>query len=89
MKTITITQTYEIEVPKELENSSREELVDMLNRMYDIHGQGIIKHSLSATSDYSHTTLSEIDNEEVFIDGNGISDFGGTIILDGQPLENI
>lgn len=88
MKTITITQTYEIEVPKELEHSSKEDLLNMLNRMYDIHGQRIIKYSLGATSEYIHTVLSEIDDEEVFILDSEVRYSGCPIILDGQPLKN-
>ena len=84
---ITLVQEYEIEVPKEYENLSKEELVNTLNSMYDIRGQYIIEESLSAENEYVGTVLTHIDGEEVYLENNKVSSSGYYIILDGQPLE--
>ena len=86
MKTITLSQVYTIELPEELQSKSKEEIVNMLNRMYDINGKDIISRSLSAEDDYDMTVLTHIDDEEVFTDNCKILDEGHMIILDGQPL---
>jgi len=85
MKKITITQTYEITLPKEYEHETKEKLLNDLNSMYDIYGQRII-NALHATEEYSHSVLKEIDDEDVYINGNKIRYSGSPIILDGQPL---
>jgi len=88
MKKITIAQHYTIDIPAEMENLSPEQLLNQLNRMYDIHGQGIIAHGLDAKQDYDMTTLTHIDDEEVYTDNSSISNEGHIIILDGQPLSD-
>ena len=86
MKKIVITQSYEINLPKEYENETKEELLNNLNAMYDCVGQEII-HRLDARGDYIYTMLTEIDDEEVYMDGNEVGNQGSLIILDGQPLD--
>jgi len=88
MKKITITQTYEIALPTEYENIKPEELLDNINAMYDVNGKDIIKYSMDAVSDYSHTTLTEIDDMEVYMDGNEIGNQGSIIVLDGQSMDS-
>ena len=63
---ITITQEYTLEIPKEYADLPREELVDSLNAMYDIHGKHIIE-TLSAEEEYVGTVLTHIDDKEVYL----------------------
>ena len=89
MKTVTIVQEYNVSLPKEYEDLTPEELVDDLNRMYDIHGQKIVD-AMNTESDYVETKVTQIDDVDVFMeDGHHmqcISNSGYEIILDGQQL---
>lgn len=84
---ITLAQFYDIEVPKEYENKTKEELLNDINKMYDISGKDILK-TMSAEEDYQYTQLTHINDEEVCIENNRISSSGYQIILDGQPLNS-
>ena len=84
---ITLTQEYEIEIPREYETLPKEELLNNLNAMYDINGKYIIK-SLNAEDDYMGTTLTHIDDDGVYMDGNEIGCQGSIIVLDGQPIDD-
>ena len=83
---ITLTQEYEIEIPKKCEKLSKEELLNEINAMYDVRSKGIIE-AMSGEGDYICTTLTLIDGEDVCIEGNDIGYNGSPIILDGQPLD--
>jgi hypothetical protein len=91
MKRITITQEFNIPLPLEYDDSSPEEIMNMLNRMYDIHGQGIIQ-AMDAESDYTFSRVTHIDDEpaycEIGNDGCYVMDSGHDIILDGQVFNS-
>lgn len=86
MKTITIKQEFKIELPKEYENLSAEEVMFKLESMYDIHGKDI---TVAASAEYVGTTVAEMDDDAVFcMDsqfGQMINDSGMDCLLDGQP----
>ena len=87
MEKIVLTQTYEITLPEEYKNKSYKDLLNDLNRMYDIYGRNIIQ-ALSIEDDYVQTELVEIDDEYVYMEDNEVNNSGGyNIILDGQQLE--
>ena len=87
MRKITKTQEFTIPLPVEYDDSSPEEIINMLNRMYDNHGQGIIQ-TMDAESDYTFSRVTHIDDESVYCevgnDGCHVMDSGHDIILDGQ-----
>jgi hypothetical protein len=91
MKRITITQEYDVLLPAEYENITPEELVNDLNRMYDIHGRNIIQ-AMNAELDYLCTQLTHIDDTRVYYEDEGgektVSDTGYDIVLDGQQFNN-
>ena len=84
MKTITFTQTFQVNIPAELRDSSKEEILNWINLAYDVHGKKIITHL--DDEEYLHTTLSEIDDENVYLDDNKVSNQGSLIILDGSTI---
>lgn len=83
MKKIVIAQIYEINIPKEYEILSKDELLNKINFMYDIAGKNIID-SMDAESDYEGTILQSIDDEDIYLEDNKISQNGTQIWLDGQ-----
>lgn len=83
MKKIVLMQVYEIPMPKEYENLSKEELLNIINSMYDINGKNII-NSMDAENDYEGTILHSIDDEEVCLEDDKISNSGYQVWLDGQ-----
>lgn len=83
MKKIVLMQVYEIEIPKEYESLSNDELLNKINFMYDINGKNII-NSMDAENDYEGTILYSIDDEEVCFEDNKISNSGYQVWLDGQ-----
>ena len=85
MKKIVLQQLYEIEIPKELQDITREELLNELNAMYDINGQYIVCRSLDSENSYYGTILHSIDDENVYIKDGVIGNSGQDIFLDGQP----
>lgn len=74
---ITLVQTYEMEVPKEYENSSKLVLVNDINSMYDMYGKETIKRMTDDDHEYISTVLTEIDGEPLVSE----------LILDGQPRD--
>ena len=86
MKEITIKQEFTIELPKEYENLSAEEVMSKLESMYDIHGSDI---TIVSNADYVGTTVTEMDGTPVFCKdsqfGQMISNTGMDCLLDGQP----
>jgi len=78
---ITLTQTYDIIVPAIYEKVPTKDLINDLNRMYDINGKHIIE-TLNGEGDYINTILTHVDDEEITNDG-------ALIILDGQPLDDL
>jgi len=80
---ISLMQVYEVEIPKEYESLSKDELLNRINFMYDIYGKKIIE-SMSAENDYYGTILHSIDDEEVFLEFGEISNCGCQVWLDGQ-----
>jgi len=87
MRKIYLAQYYEIDLPKEYESKSKEELLNDLNSMYDIRGKDFIEESLASSHGYMGTQLLEIDEEDVYLDNNKVNSSGSPIILNGQPLE--
>lgn len=83
MKKIVIAQIYEINIPKEYENLSKDELLNKINFMYDIAGKNIID-AMDAEADYEGTILQSIDDEDIYLEDNKISNNGTQVWLDGQ-----
>ncbi len=83
MKKIVIAQIYEINIPKEYENLSKDELLNKINFIYDIAGKNIID-AMDAEADYEGTILQSIDDEDIYLEDNKISNNGTQIWLDGQ-----
>lgn len=83
MKKIVLMQVYEIAIPKEYENLSKDELLNEINFMYDIKGKNIID-SMGSESEYEGTILHSIDDEEVCLEDDKISNSGTQIWLDSQ-----
>jgi hypothetical protein len=83
MKKIVIAQIYEINIPKEYENLSKDELLNKINFMYDIAGKNIID-AMDVEADYEGTILQSIDDEDIYLEDNKISNNGTQIWLDGK-----
>lgn len=83
MKKIVLMQVYEIEIPKEYESLSNDELLNKINFMYDISGKRIVE-DMNAENEYQGTILHSIDDKEVCIEDNKISNSGCQVWLDGQ-----
>lgn len=84
MKKIVLMQCYEISLPKEYENKDQKELLNDLNRMYDIHGLNIIQ-ALSGEREYFGTILQSIDEENVYLEDNKLNNScRQDIFLDGE-----
>jgi hypothetical protein len=62
-KSITIIQEYSIELPKEYDRLSDSDIIDKLNKIYEISGPDIIK---TTSAEYIGTIATHIDNKEVY-----------------------
>lgn len=81
---ITFTQTFTKDIGEQ--KGSKEDVIDAINNMYDNVGKNIFEK----TKEYQYTTITQIDDEDVYIEyeeGNEIvSNCGRDIILDGGEL---
>jgi len=81
---ITFTQTFTKDIG--VQNGTKEDVINAINEMYDSVGKTIFEK----TKEYQHTTITEIDGEEVFIDWEEglekVSNQGRYIVLNGDEL---
>ena len=59
---VTFTQTFTKDIGEQ--QGSKEDVINAINEMYDVKGKSIFEN----TKEYQHTTITEIDNKEVYID---------------------
>lgn len=79
---ITFTQTFTKDIGEQA--GSKEDIVNAINSMYDIQGKNIFEN----TREYQSTTITHIDDDEVYIDTEEgidiVSNQGRYIYLDGR-----
>jgi len=87
---IRLTQEYDIALPSSCEGLTKEETINYLNKMYDVHGKHIIE-ALDADMDYVCTIVTDMNGEEVYCedDGDGpfVSNMGADIMLTSYQVD--
>lgn len=82
---ITFTKTFTKNIGEQA--GSKEDVIDAINAMYDQQGKNIFQQ----TGEYQKTTITHMDDREVYIDVHEgyevVSNQGRDIILDGRELD--